>query len=60
MKLKQAGLDRNNLIQHFCSVNDCVKQDFQEHEDNAFDVWRKRSKHQWKQDFGKYGEFIKK
>jgi len=59
MKLKQAGLDRDNLIQHFCSVNNCSKEDFQEHEDKAFDLWRERSKYQWKQDFGEYEESIK-
>jgi len=60
MKLKQAGLDRDDLIRHFCRVNNCTKQDFQEYEDNAFDVWRERSKHQWEQDFGNYREFIKR
>ena len=59
MKLKQAGLDRDDLIRHFCIVNNCTKQKFLEHEDKAFDLWGERSKFQWKQDFGTYEEFIK-
>ena len=58
-KLKQEGLDREDLIKHFCRVNNCAKEEFLIHEDKAFEVWRERSKYQWKQDFGKYEEFIK-
>jgi len=59
MKLKQEGLDRDDLIEHFCEVNNCTKEEFLRHEDKAFDTWRERSKYQWKQDSGEYKEFIK-
>ena len=59
LKLKQEGLDREDLIKHFCRVNNCTKEEFLKHEDKAFEVWRERSEYQWKQDFGKYKEFIK-
>lgn len=58
-KLKQEDLDRKDLIEHFCKVNNCAKEEFLKHEDKAFEVWRERSKHRWKQDFGKYKELVK-
>ena len=53
-KLMQEGLDRDDLIAHFCLVNNCSKTMFQQHEDEAFKTWQRRSQHQWKQDFGIY------
>lgn len=41
--------DREKLIEHFCEVNDCSREDFLEHEDSAFKTWNERSKHEWKQ-----------
>jgi len=59
-KLKQEGLDRDDLIEHFCRVNNCSKEEFLEHEDKRFTVWRERSNYEWKQDFGMYEELTKK
>jgi hypothetical protein len=56
----QGKLDYNEVIKHFCKVNNCSEKEFEEHVDNAFKIWRERSQHQWKQNFGKYKEFIKK
>ena len=53
-------LDYDELIEHFCGVNNCTKRDFEEIRDKAFEVWENRSQYEWKQDFGKYGDFIKK
>jgi hypothetical protein len=53
-------LDYDELIEHFCRVNNCTKCDFEEIRDKAFEVWENRSRHEWKQDFGKYGIVIKK
>lgn len=50
--------DREELIEHFCKVNNCSRDDFLNHEAEAFKKWRKRSKFQWKQDFGEYSEYI--
>ena len=52
-------LDYDEVIGHFCKVNKCTRKEFDEHESKAFAVWEKRSRHQWKQDFGKYREFVK-
>ena len=53
-------LDYDELIEHFCGVNNCTKRDFEETRAKAFEVWENRSQYEWKQDFGKYGDFIKK
>jgi len=55
----QGKLDYNEVMEHFCKVNKCTKKDFMNNEKTAFETWRKRSQYQWKQDFGKYKEFIK-
>lgn len=59
-KLKKAGLSKKDLMKHFCKVNQCSEKDFLQHEDTAFKVWRERSQHQWKQNFGKYKNYIDK
>jgi hypothetical protein len=56
----EGKLDLNAVINHFCEVNNCTTKDFQEHEKEAFLVWRKRSQYPWKQDFGEYGQYLKK
>jgi hypothetical protein len=55
----EGKLDYDELMKHFCKVNDCSEKEFKKHVDNAFEVWRERSRHQWKQDFGEYKEFVK-
>jgi hypothetical protein len=56
----EGKLDLNAVISHFCEVNGCTAKDFQEYEKEAFSVWRNRSMHPWKQDFGEYGQYLKK
>jgi len=51
-------LDYEELVEHFCRVNGCSKEDFRRHADRAFEVWAKRSVFQWVQDFGEYGRYI--
>lgn len=56
----EGKLDYDEVIEHFCKVNGCTRKEFEEHETKAFDIWRRRSMHQWKQDFGKYEKFIRR
>jgi hypothetical protein len=56
----QGKLDYDKVIEHFCNVNDCTKKEFGNHRTEAFEIWGKRSEQKWKQDFGKYEEFIKR
>ena len=56
----EGKLDYNEVVRHFCKVNNCSKKEFEEHVNNAFMVWKKRSQCQWKQDFGEYEKYLKK
>jgi hypothetical protein len=53
-RLARLGLTREDLINHFCKVNNCLRVDFEEHEKKAFEKWKERSKYQWIQYFGEY------
>jgi len=55
----QGKLDYGKVVEHFCKVNKCTIKEFKKHEARAFEIWEKRSRSQWKQDFGNYKEFIK-
>lgn len=55
----EGKLDFDELVKHFCTVNACSVNDFKQHVEDAFAVWRKRSLYPWKQDFGEYGKYIK-
>lgn len=57
-KLKEEGLTRDDLIKHFCKVNECSADTFEQAEDEAFEIWNKRSQQMWNQDFGEYGKYI--
>jgi hypothetical protein len=52
--LGNAGLTPDDLINHFCVVNNSSRYDFKESERKAFALWNERSQHEWKQDFGKW------
>jgi hypothetical protein len=56
----EGKLDFNGVIAHFCRVNSCNERDFHEQEKEAFSVWRMRSSHNWRQDFGEYAKFLQK
>jgi hypothetical protein len=56
----QGKLDYDEVMKHFCKVNHCSEKDFEKHVEEAFEIWRERSRRQWKQDFGRYQEFIQK
>lgn len=57
---KKGKLDYDSVVRHYCKVNGCSVEEFEAHHSQAFELWEERSKHQWKQDFGKYAEFIKR
>jgi len=50
--------DRNSLIEHFCKVNGCSREDFIKHEKDAFKQWEERSKFEWEQGFGEWDKYI--
>jgi hypothetical protein len=55
---EEGKLDYNEVIRHFCKVNNCSEKEFEKHREEAFEIWEKRSKFEWKQDFGEYNESI--
>ena len=54
----EGKLDYEKLVEHFCVVNGCSVSEFKMHVKDTFAIWRERSKHQWKQDFGEYARYI--
>lgn len=46
-------LDMEKLIEHFMKVNNVDRKTFDEHNAKSADVWRERSKHEWKTDLSK-------
>lgn len=58
MLADEGKLDYNEVVRHFCKVNDCSEKEFEKHRKEAFEIWKKRSVFEWKQDFGKYKEFV--
>ena len=53
-QLKTLGLCQEDLINHFCKVNDCTLKEFAEQWSTAIKTWKKRSQYNWHQDFGEY------
>lgn len=56
--LTKAGLNKDDLIKHFCKVNKCSIEEFKKHEKEAVAIWKERSKYEWKQDFGEYAPIV--
>lgn len=53
-QLRKFKLTKENLVNHFCKINKCLREEFEEHKKEAFNIWKERSKYKWKQDFGRY------
>ena len=52
--LKKQKMEKEDITNHFCKVNNCSSADFRKHETEAFTQWERRSKFQWKQYLGVY------
>lgn len=50
----------NDLAKHFMEVNNVNLNEFNQHVDNAFNVWKERSKYKWKTDLSKWSYLISK
>ncbi|MFX0141394.1 MAG: HNH endonuclease [Candidatus Hodarchaeota archaeon] len=53
-ELAEIGLTPDDIIRHFCEVNQCPISDFQQHASKAKRIWNERNKFTWKQDLGNY------
>jgi len=58
--VSQGKLDYDKVVEHFCKVNKCTEKEFEKHEARAFEIWGKRSRFRWEQDFGSYEGFLNK
>ena len=57
-KMKKMNISDEDLINHFCKVNDCEREDFIRYKKEAFEIFRRRSMINWKQDFDQYNKLI--
>lgn len=49
----------DRVVEHFMKVNNCDAKTFKEHEKEAFEQWKERSKHEWQIDLGEYKNVVK-
>jgi len=56
--LRNQGLTRDDVINHFCKVNKCSYEQFEQHEKEAFRIYSERSQFEWTQDFGDHKKLI--
>jgi len=49
---------RRDITNHFCKVNNCESEDFNEYEEAVMEIWTLRNEHPWFQDFGDYEYLI--
>lgn len=48
------GIDYELVVDHFLTVNNCTEDEYMEAQEEAFRVWRERSKIEWIIDFGEW------
>lgn len=58
IKASEDEINYDELVEHFCRVSRCSKQDFEKHQEEAFRIWEIRSSYEWKQDFGEHSRYI--
>lgn len=55
---REGKLDLETVIEHFMRVNECSREEFEEHSNEAWDIWRARSQHEWTTEFGVYAHLV--
>lgn len=58
MMAEKGQLDIFKVIEHFMKVNECSHEEFLRHRAIASLDWKRRSKHSWTLDLGKYKDWI--
>ena len=51
-------LNLNEVIKHFCKVNDVSWDDFNKHKEKEFAKYRERSSREWKTDLGEWSKLL--
>ena len=52
-------LDIEKVVKHFIEVNKCNINEFESHKKKCFEIWKERSRCEWKIDLGIYENMIK-
>jgi hypothetical protein len=52
-------LNLNEIIKHFCKVNNVSWDEFNKHKEKSFAKLKERSSKKWKTDFGKWKDLVK-
>jgi hypothetical protein len=55
---QQGKLDMNALIEHFCTVNECSSDDFNEHNVEMVAKWATRNYLNWRVDIGQWQSYL--
>lgn len=56
--MKEESISEDDIIDHFCKINNCSKEDYEKQKEEAFLIHKKRSLFDWKQEFGKYDKYV--
>jgi hypothetical protein len=59
IKDSEGELDMDEIIDHFCKVNNVDRKFAKQYIKEAFKIWSERSKYKWKQDLRDYKDLIK-
>lgn len=54
----EGKLDLNKVIEHFMRVNQCSREEYDEHSKEAWSMWAERNKYTWVTDLGEYANFV--
>ena len=52
---EQGEINLQEMVDHFCGVNECGPETLARHEQECMARWRERSRHAWTQDLGRFG-----
>jgi len=53
-QLKHLDINTQDIIKHYCKVNNCSIEEFNRNWRQAVETWQKRNEKEWKLDFGEY------
>lgn len=60
IQASEGFLDMKKLIEHFMKVNKVDKNAFDRHHEEAFTVWKQRSKYEWTTDLAQWSKLVSK
>jgi hypothetical protein len=55
---QEGKLDYERILDHYCAVNHCSREDFYRDRAAAFTQWHARSQHTWQTDLSRYAHLI--